>query len=1017
MEVLRFLRIRHEAPPSNNPAMRVYFQILFSAVLVIRCLEGLSSGAPTPSRPTPYQVVYTNGQTIEGAAIGQDHFLAHGRSNAHLDEQPIFAPGKHVRLIRNRKRRVRREGPYLELVNGDLLPGETEGIEAANPGRNIPAHLRVRLTGPIKNYAGQVNPVIRVRADHVARIITDRAEAEGTASGYLRLKSGTTVEFSSIRWGHNKAQALTARGVQTILMDDVVTLQQPIVERIRWMQTRMTELFVDPSGHRVTMHVVDGSRLTTPERKMLRHTGSSVVIQPCWSLDALVLEPKYLAEIRYLRPNEIPLAALPAENVVKKSPFGKSKWTRYRNVRGGRLHTSDRDDLIGVGMHADSAVVFHLPPGAESFSSWVGIDRSVGGGGCAAASVFFNDLSGKPVWKSGYLQGGKSSVRIGPLSVKGQERLILVADSAHQGRPKGADPFDIRDEVDWISSVIQIKPTESSRPDLNETFAYLKGWTLSDEDRRRLSVSQILNVVDGRWIHTLKFPTLPVPKDAKNKPGMLLGKSGVHYEVFANHRGRVLPKFDQLEPNARGIHSTINLNARNVPKGQMALRFRTMLVVPRDGSYEFYLTSDDGTKLYVDGRLLIDNDHAHPAIMKQGRVSLKKGGVPFEVEYFDFGKERALLLEWMGPDIERQPIPRKAYDLARIPHWGGTNGRVNYTPLEPVTLSRSVRVGSPYACLCMAVGKGNDGIGDYEIDVQVDGKPVRETLGRDLRTRFKTRVVPSGGLWPLGQHVGKTVNLQVTIKPMGYPGYEIPSLNIDQLEIGPEPSGSAVRAIAQDLPGRWQLRGAQSIINKSYHTGRLSGCDGSLELASDGTARMQFRLPTGERRVGAGRLVLDDGQLALEYANWNWVKDHVKLSDDRKNMTVQEQGANESWSLVFTREDLSPFAKYVGRWRLRGGQSHVENHMNKGSFAGGGGHLVIGPDGGLRISLHYPRKKKGYVHREATTGKIVFEDGKTILKFDARNWSDDRIEWRPETKTLVLLGIKHEDKWKLVFTK
>ena len=79
--------------------------------------------------------------------------------------------------------------------------------------------------------------------------------------------------------------------------------------------------------------------------------------------------------------------------------------------------------------------------------------------------------------------------------------------------------------------------------------------------------------------------------------------------------------------------------------------------------------------------------------------------------------------------------------------------------------------------------------------------------------------------------------------------------------------------------------------------------------------------------------------------------------------------------------------------------------------------MVIGPDGGLTISVHYPRRKNGYVHREATTGRIVLEDGKTILKFDAHNWSDDRLEWRPEQKTLVLLGINHEDKWKLVFAR
>jgi hypothetical protein len=34
--------------------------------------------------------------------------------------------------------------------------------------------------------------------------------------------------------------------------------------------------------------------------------------------------------------------------------------------------------------------------------------------------------------------------------------LILVADAAHQGRPAGTDPLNIRDVVDWIEPVIEL---------------------------------------------------------------------------------------------------------------------------------------------------------------------------------------------------------------------------------------------------------------------------------------------------------------------------------------------------------------------------------------------------------------------------------------------------------------------------------------------------------------------------------------------------------------------------------
>ncbi|MEE2705565.1 MAG: PA14 domain-containing protein [Planctomycetota bacterium] len=998
--------------------MRFYFHISLTVILLACCFEKSLSGQGNSPHQLPYQVVYSDGRTIEGAQIQRDHFFAHGQSNTRLDDQLVFQPNKNVRLIRNRQKRILREGPYIEFVNGDILPGQVESVGVANSGRNMPDYLQVRLSAPLKNHGGPNDSLINVRAEHVARLVTRMPENGSAKSGYIWFKSGKSIVARSIRWRPDEVQVLTNEGLQAIPIHDVAQLHRPIKERIRWMLAGKTEIGLDSLGHQVMFRTVNGAWLTTWEAKMVRHSSPGTVIQPSWALDSIMLAPEDIVEVLFLRPNEISLAALPAETLVKKNHFEKWKWARNRNARGGRLDSGDRDSPIGVGMHAYTAVAFYLPPDAQSFSSWLGLDRRVGDGGCVRASVHVNDLKGEPVWQSDFLQGGDPSVRVGPLSVNDQKRLVLVADFGHQGRPRGADPFDIRDEVDWIDSIIETRPTDTVLPELEEIFPFLRGWTLSEKDRERLSPTQIWIPDEGRWVHALKCPALPAAENADQKREPLLGKAGVHYEYYGDYRGVKLPDFDGLRPIRHGIHPTITDKIPNLKGLGAVLRFRTTLVVPRDGFYEFYLKSDDGSRLYVNGKLLIDNDGKHPPTEKQGRVALRKGGAPIEVEYFDTGGMRHLSLDWMGPGFARQTIQPESFDLARILPWGSANGIAEYTALEPITLSRSVQVTSPNAWLYMAAGRGNDGIGEYDLEVRLDGKPIPERNGRDLHTLHLPPTQSTGGVWHLGDHAGQTVHLQVVIKPLGYPGCSIPPLYVDQLETGPRPKQLVNRPIAKDVLGRWRLRGAESIIKKDYHTGLLSGGDGILRLAGDGTVSVWLRLPSGTQKTGVGYVQREADEMIFDYVNGNWVKDRAEPSADRKRLVVREKSNPDSWRLVFTREELTSFDEYVGLWKLQAGASTVDNKIHSGAFTRGEGRLSIGRDGAFTFWLQYPPNRYRQIRSESSTGQIVLEGGKPIFKYDNETWTDDRGAWAADRKKLTLREIEgNEGKWTMVFLK
>ena len=63
--------------------------------------------------------------------------------------------------------------------------------------------------------------------------------------------------------------------------------------------------------------------------------------------------------------------------------------------------------------------------------------------------------------------------------------------------------------------------------------------------------------------------------------------------------------------------------------------FNGYINIPETAAYRFYLNSDDGAKLYIDGKLVIDNDGSHDSARKGDIISLAKGFHEIKVEYFE----------------------------------------------------------------------------------------------------------------------------------------------------------------------------------------------------------------------------------------------------------------------------------------------------------------------------------------------------------------------------------------------
>ena len=119
--------------------------------------------------------------------------------------------------------------------------------------------------------------------------------------------------------------------------------------------------------------------------------------------------------------------------------------------------------------------------------------------------------------------------------------------------------------------------------------------------------------------------------------------------------------FAGLAPAATRVVERVGVELEGVARSDaFALRFQAKLAIAGAGDYSFHLESDDGSRLYVDGALVVDNDLDHGMVEVTGVLALAAGAHELDLCYFDQGGFEGLKLTWSGPGFERQPLPLEA---------------------------------------------------------------------------------------------------------------------------------------------------------------------------------------------------------------------------------------------------------------------------------------------------------------------------------------------------------------------
>jgi hypothetical protein len=130
--------------------------------------------------------------------------------------------------------------------------------------------------------------------------------------------------------------------------------------------------------------------------------------------------------------------------------------------------------------------------------------------------------------------------------------------------------------------------------------------------------------------------------------------SGLRGEIyFIPPQTPRLPKFEKLTPVGTIYTSELNVPRHDFTMGfpgvtgrfeWFAIDYTGKFWVEKPGKYLWALLSDDGSKLYIDGRTIIDNDGVHGPKGIAGKARLKRGEHSIRVSYFQGPRTQVALI-------------------------------------------------------------------------------------------------------------------------------------------------------------------------------------------------------------------------------------------------------------------------------------------------------------------------------------------------------------------------------------
>lgn len=483
------------APWTRSPVL-----LLAIAGTLLTLVDGVAA-AP----PARYSARFANGERFEGDDLTDWH---RPEGEPKLNGRPLLEPGNPLRWMINRSLPLPTQPQqFVETFGGDRIPGTVTGYLTGDESfhEQLPPHFVVQPPNPEPPSEPVMEAPYRVAAKWVRRIVWHRQHEHDYQPRSAFLRNGGRLTFRVARFSQGYATLLLNDEARTVPYAELAEIHLP--ERDSW------ELYLDelallaqpapatiaapptpappaPPTRLMQVETLQGLVATTSLTRMRPRTTADPKlvdrwlhgIQPAWSLDIIWVPHGEIRVRRLFAANEVPLTRLFPVKSSQRSALGESPWPARvnMNVRGGPLRCRDGDFGWGFGVHANSELRFLLSPLVAAFRTGVGLDRLAGQGGCIRARIIHAPTN-QPDHQTGFLTGANPTTEMGwlPIPLAGDNNpheLVLQIDLAHEGRPAGADPLDIRDIADWVDPLLQLDPQRLSQAIEARLTAQVPAW-------------------------------------------------------------------------------------------------------------------------------------------------------------------------------------------------------------------------------------------------------------------------------------------------------------------------------------------------------------------------------------------------------------------------------------------------------------------------------------------------------------------------------------------------------------
>jgi hypothetical protein len=219
--------------------------------------------------------------------------------------------------------------------------------------------------------------------------------------------------------------------------------------------------------------------------------------------------------------------------------------------------------------------------------------------------------------------------------------LVTAPDTQPPAAPEnlGAVWYDVdRARVYWRSAV--------DDTGIDRYIITYDGNSITTPDTTFISNTLAIN---SRYTFSVKAVDLGGNEGPEATVPMVTIFNGMYYE----HSPGSWPYLDSVDwsrPDYKGYLETVTLR-KKTQDDYFYFRFKGYLYIESPGTYQFRTSSNDGSRLYINDKRLVNNDGIHEMkTITSGGVTLASGAQKFRLDFFDYTKADSVAVEYKGPD-------------------------------------------------------------------------------------------------------------------------------------------------------------------------------------------------------------------------------------------------------------------------------------------------------------------------------------------------------------------------------